>query len=119
MSILTPHSATIRRLINERRARGNSLPADLFREPKWDMLLDLAAQEIVGRKISVTSLCLASGVPATTALRHIDDLCETGLVARRADSFDGRRCNLVLTGTGRDRLCRYFRSLEPRHHVAA
>src|SRR3546814_1843272 len=45
----------------------------LFRsDPAWDMLLDLyLAAERNTRPVSISSLCIASAVPATTALRWI------------------------------------------------
>jgi DNA-binding MarR family transcriptional regulator len=44
-----------------------------------------------GNDLSVSSLCYASGVPATTALRHIQRLEEHGLIEREGDRLDNRR----------------------------
>src|SRR4051812_35709296 len=54
-----------------RLKRNELLGAPLFREPSFDMLLELFATHERGEEISVTSLCYASGVPPTTALRHL------------------------------------------------
>jgi hypothetical protein len=51
-----------------RRLRERLLPAGLFADPAWDMLLDLYAAEIEEQPVSVTSACIAAAAPATTAL---------------------------------------------------
>ena len=73
-----------------RRRRESYFPPDLFGEPSWDMLLDLYAASAGGRDIGVTSLCLASNVPATTALRWVGILEERGLVEKRRAAHDAR-----------------------------
>jgi len=35
-------------------------------DPAWDMLLDLTAARAESRAVSVSSLCIAAGVPTTT-----------------------------------------------------
>ena len=64
------------------------------------MLLDLMANHLRGRRISVSSLCMASGVAQTTALRRISELHDRGLVRRIADEKDGRRVFVELTEQG-------------------
>lgn len=81
----------VRSLIRSRRLREKFLPADLFAEPAWDMLLDLTAASLEGKLITVSSLCLAASVPTTTALRWIKHMTDEGLLIRRADDADGRR----------------------------
>lgn len=75
-----------------RQRRNELVGAPLFRDPAWDMLLELFAAHEGRRKVSVTSLCLASGVPGTTALRQLQLLEEHGLLTRRGNSEDSRRC---------------------------
>jgi DNA-binding MarR family transcriptional regulator len=48
-------------------------------------------QESSGKKISISSACLASSAPATTALRWLAALEQNGLVEKEQDSSDGRR----------------------------
>lgn len=85
----------------ERRAlRPRYLPADLFGEGAWTILLDLFVSEQKGRQVSVTSACYASQVPATTALRHIALLIEFGLVSRSDHPIDKRVKLLSLTSNG-------------------
>lgn len=58
----------LRKIIRARRARDDVFGKDLFADPAWDILLDLAIARAENKQVSVTSLCIASGVPATTAL---------------------------------------------------
>lgn len=83
-------------------------------EPCWDMILDLCISEIEGRKISVTSACLASGVPITTALRWISLLERDGLIEKESDSKDRRRTFLRISKTGFESTFRYFKSISMR-----
>lgn len=89
-------AALVRGIIKARRARERFLPADLFSDPAWDMLLDLTAARLEGRYVSVSSLCIAASVPTTTALRWIRNLCEVGVFERRTDPGDARRAFIVL-----------------------
>ncbi|WP_235982175.1 helix-turn-helix domain-containing protein [Novosphingobium aerophilum] len=72
----------------------------LFTDPAWDMLLDLFIARGRGRSISITSLCIAGCVPATTGLRWIELLVSNGLANRRADETDGRRTFIEISDTG-------------------
>jgi CheY-like chemotaxis protein len=94
----------LRALVAARADRDAIFRTDLFADPAWDMLLDLAVAEATGRPISVTSLCIASGVPTTTALRRIEELQEAGLVQRAPDPADRRRIIVGLTDLGRERM---------------
>jgi len=94
----------LRALLAARADRQAIFKLDLFADPVWDMLLDLAVAEATQQSISVTSLCVASGVPTTTALRRIDDLQAAGLVDRSADTLDRRRILVKLTDAGRQRM---------------
>ena len=108
-----PHPRLIRRILDARRLRARFFKADLFADPAWDMLLDLAAAESEFKRISVTSLCLASGVPPTTALRWIGALADAGLVERLPDRTDGRRAFITLTDAGLTAIAIYFAALGP------
>lgn len=93
----TVTAATVRGAIRARRLRGQFFAPDLFADPAWDMLLDLFAARLEGGHVSVSSLCIASAVPPTTALRWITTLSDAGLVARQDDPADKRRAFIVLT----------------------
>lgn len=94
----------LKALVAARADRDAIFQAGLFSDPAWDMLLDLAVAEATNRPISVTSLCIASGVPTTTALRRIDDLKDAGLLDRVPDPGDRRRILVKLTAVGRERM---------------
>jgi len=97
-----------RALIRQRRLRTDFLPATLFGEPAWDMLLDLYAAHYEGRRVSVSSLCIASSVPSTTALRAIEAMEREGCILRERDPGDGRRIFLKLSDVRRAELDAYF-----------
>ncbi|MCT8267798.1 MULTISPECIES: response regulator [Afifella] len=94
----------LRALVAARTDRDAIFKAKLFSDPAWDMMLDLAVAEATGRFVSVTSLCLASGVATTTALRRIDELQEADLIMRFPDETDRRRTLVRLTETGLERM---------------
>lgn len=85
-----------RRIISERRRRERTLGSELFADPAWDMLLDLYAAHHERRNVSVSSLCIAAAVPATTALRWIKTMTDKGMLWRAADANDGRRIYISL-----------------------
>lgn len=81
-------------LYRERRRRSRGFDPDLFGEPAWDILLDLHIQHCSARQVSVSSACLASNVPPTTALRWLGKLSDEGLIAI-ASSLRDRRLRIV------------------------
>jgi DNA-binding MarR family transcriptional regulator len=95
-------------MIRARRLRATYLPADLFADPAWDMLLDLLQAEIVQHRVPVSSLCIAAAVPATTALRWIKSMTDRGLLVRRDDPHDGRRVFIEMAPATSAGLRRYF-----------
>jgi hypothetical protein len=106
-----PDPRLLRRIIRQRQLRARFFDGDLFADPAWDMLLDLAAARAEHKRVSVTSLCIASGVPPTTALRWIGQLTESGLLQRIEDDTDRRRAFITLTDRAADAMARYFAEL--------
>lgn len=102
----------VRRMLRQRRMREQYFPADLFADPAWDMLLDLYAARLERQPVSVSSLCIAAAVPATTALRWIKTMTDAGLFLREADPLDGRRIFIALSEGAFDAMARYFEALE-------
>lgn len=101
-------ASQVRDLLRARRLREEILPGDLFADPAWDMLLDLLAARLEQERVSVSSLCIASAVPPTTALRWIRTLTEKGFVHRQADPHDGRRVFIALTEETANAMTRWF-----------
>ena len=106
-----PDPRLIRRIIRQRQLRARFFDGDLFADPAWDMLLDLTAARAEHTRVSVTSLCIASGVPPTTALRWIGQMTEAGLLQRVEDETDRRRAFITLTDKAADAMARYFAEL--------
>lgn len=104
--------ALIKGLIRARRLRSQFFPADLFADPAWDMLLDLMTARLEGRGVAVSSLCIASEVPPTTALRWINTMTEANLFTRVADSKDGRRVFIELTDVAERAMAAYLAGLQ-------
>jgi len=102
----------VRRMLRQRRMREQHFPADLFADPAWDMLLDLHASRLERQPVSVSSLCIAAAVPATTALRWIKTMTDAGLFLREADPHDGRRIFIGLADSAHEAMGRYFEALE-------
>ena len=103
-----PDPRLVRRIIRQRQLRARFFDGDLFGDPAWDMLLDLTAARAEHARVSVTSLCIASGVPPTTALRWIGQMTEGGLLERIEDETDRRRAFITLTDKAADGMARYF-----------
>jgi len=103
-----PDARLIRSLIRQRQIRARFFDGELFSDPAWDMLLDLTAARVEQKRVSVTSLCIASGVPPTTALRWIGQMVEAGLFFRVCDDSDRRRAFIELTDKAIDAMARYF-----------
>lgn len=93
-----------RRIISFRRKRDSMFDRILFADPEWDILLDLFAQGGVGRRVSMSSLCIAAAVPTTTAVRCINAMVEQGLLARSRDANDARRVLIELTEESRHKM---------------
>jgi DNA-binding MarR family transcriptional regulator len=92
-----PPQVRVRRYLRQRRAREAAFPAGTFSDPAWDILLDLYASDLEGRRVSVSSACFAAAVPPTTALRWIRKLVEDGALTRVQDPKDGRRVYVTLS----------------------
>ncbi len=107
-----PDPRHVRQLIARRQARAKFFEGELFADPAWDMLLDLTAAHAEHARVSVTSLCIAAAVPATTALRWIKQLVDSGVFVRVADSSDRRRAFIALSDQSTDAMARYFGEVE-------
>ncbi|GAA0275021.1 hypothetical protein GCM10009127_14500 [Alteraurantiacibacter aestuarii] len=103
-----PDPRLVRRIIHQRQLRARFFDGDLFADPAWDMLLDLTAARVEHNRVSVTSLCIASGVPPTTALRWISQMTDSGLLERVEDDTDRRRAFIALSDKATDGMARYF-----------
>lgn len=102
-----------------RRARQKAFDGLNFdREPAWDIILDLASRMANGG-ISVTSACIASAVPLTTALRHLGELERAGLIEIKRHPTDARARIVTLSDRGSNSIRRYFESVTARARNSA
>lgn len=99
-ALIVYHLTVAREIYAERRRRHKFLPADLFGEPTWDILLDLYIAAREERRVPTTSACIGAHVPPTTALRWLRILEARGLIEREDDGRDGRRTFVRLTWRG-------------------
>ncbi|MDP5103820.1 MAG: winged helix DNA-binding protein [Erythrobacter sp.] len=114
-----PDPKMVRQVIANRQARARFFDPALFGDPAWDMLLDLTAAHGEGAQVSVTSLCIAAGVPATTALRWLTQMVESGIFQRVPDPADRRRAFIALTDKAVAAMAGYFASLRVPVELAA
>jgi DNA-binding MarR family transcriptional regulator len=91
-----------------RLKRNQALDASLFRDPAWEMLLDLLLADEDGKPLSVSALCHGSGVAMTTALRHVQRLVDHGFIVRHGDLHDQRRTFLTLVPSKKAELTRFL-----------
>lgn len=96
-----PLVTAAQREISRRRSRRRLEQHEVVGETGWNILFDLYVMAAHGRRVSITSACIASGAPPTTGLRYVSVLEENDLVLRQADPKDCRRAFLRLTEQGR------------------
>lgn len=99
-AVAARHLTIAREIYAERRRRHRFLPADLFGEPTWDILIDLYIAYREGRRVPTTSSCIGAHVPPTTALRWLRILETRDLIEREDDGRDGRRTFVRLSAQG-------------------
>ena len=85
----------IEKYLRLRKFRSDIFSDGIFHDASWDIILDLYVNH--DRHISISSACIASGSPSTTALRHIKDLEMRGYLFRHPDPTDNRRCFVNLS----------------------
>ncbi len=99
------------RLIDQRRSRRRFLPAELFHEPAWEMLLALYVSHEEGRVMNVKGLVACADAPVTTSQRWIEHLAKLQLVTRGVDAVDRRRVEVSLTPAGVDAIRAYLEAM--------
>jgi DNA-binding MarR family transcriptional regulator len=97
-----------KRLLRERTLREKMFDGIEFGEPAWDILLNLYIAHHEGKLVSVSSLCLVAGVPATTALRWISAMEARGQLLRHKDPVHKRRMFMSLSPEALSSMDRYL-----------
>jgi predicted transcriptional regulator len=93
---------TVKAIMRVHSAQAKLLGYGLVDDAAWIMLLDLLLMHLEGKTLAVTSLCVGSGVPVTTALRRLDQLISKGLALKSPDRADRRRLLVSITPKGID-----------------
>ena len=101
-------------VLADRRTRRQFLPAELFHEPAWDMLLALFVSRDDRQPMNIKALVSMSDAPVTTSQRWIEHLHKLKLIDRVIDPADRRRVEISLSHTGDQAMRAYLRSLLQR-----
>ena len=105
----------IQQIIADRHDRERFFAEEMFADPAWDILLELALAEQQQRRVCVTTLCIGSRVPQTTALRWIKHMTDMKWLVRRDDPLDARRKFIELSAETSARMRAYLLSLGSHH----
>jgi DNA-binding MarR family transcriptional regulator len=93
-------------------SRNSFLDRSLIYDPGWMILLTLKIDELRKQKNQVTTVCMDSGAPATTALRWIKLLESRSLIVIEPDRNDGRRKYVSLTEEASSAMSSYLRNIQ-------
>lgn len=104
-------------MMKDRQIRSKYFDAQILNGPAWDILIDLAAAGLQGRAVPTSSACASTQAPFSTALRHVNQLVEAGLVKRTIDPGDKRRTLLELEPEALEQMSRYLASSWEMHAV--
>lgn len=94
--------------IHQRRCYWPRVPLG---DPHWLMMLELFIAAEEQRLVSVSSLCMAAGVPSTTALRYVRALEDKDIFERTIHPKDRRICHIQLSADARRQMERYLLSV--------
>ncbi|ANB03177.1 response regulator [Ectothiorhodospira sp. BSL-9] len=95
--------------------RGRYFDPDVCNGATWNILIDLMIARLAGRPDYVSSLAVGSGIPLTTALRHVEELVNRGLVRKERDPSDRRRVFLWLTDDAALRMEQFLEECAQEH----
>jgi CheY-like chemotaxis protein/DNA-binding MarR family transcriptional regulator len=104
-------------MMKDRQIRSKYFDAQILNGPAWDILIDLAAAGLQGRAVPTSSACASTQAPFSTALRHVNQLVEAGLVKRTIDPGDKRRTLLELEPEALEQMTRYLASSWEMHSI--
>lgn len=104
----------VEKTLHEHRSRYVVIDQALFREPAWDILLELFLGTLKGQRLSVSNACIATNIPESTALRHLRSMEERGYISRTRDEGDRRRIYVELTRDSIERLTQFFHDMAQR-----
>jgi DNA-binding MarR family transcriptional regulator len=91
-------------LVFARRARGAVFGGGLFSDPAWDILLELYAARLGGRRMSLQDLALAIETPASTTRRWVSVLEHRALIRTLVQTDEPSCIWISLTDEGASRM---------------
>jgi DNA-binding MarR family transcriptional regulator len=98
-------------LVSQIHQRRRYWPRVPLGDPHWLMMLELFIAAEEQRLVSVSSLCMAAGVPSTTALRYVRILEDQDVFERTVHPKDRRICHIRLSADARRQMDRYLASV--------
>jgi|GEM_PF-415498 len=98
----------IRLLLKYQHNKSKYFDPAVLAGPSWEILLDLAEASLRGEAVPASSASATTLVPLSTALRHVNNLVEAGLVRRWTDPKDKRRTLLELEPHAKAAMHRYL-----------
>jgi DNA-binding MarR family transcriptional regulator/FixJ family two-component response regulator len=93
--------------LSRARLREKLFGAVGLRHSGWMLLLMLAEAQAGGSELTIKGAAYSAGLPLSSALRTINEMCAGGLIARRGDAKDARRSFITLTPLGQSQFARY------------
>jgi DNA-binding MarR family transcriptional regulator len=100
--------ADVQGALRDRARRREHLCSEILTEPAWDILLELYAYDLLGRRPPVAELTDRINVPSTTSLRWIKMLEAEGLVRREIGSGSAAGVCVYLAPKGLQAMEGYF-----------
>lgn len=105
------------KIIKSQQSRTKFLDPSLINETNWGILLNLAVAGLRGESVTTSSAYAAAPVPLSTAVRHVKQLIDAGLIRRVGDLKDKRRTFLELQPQASDMMNGYLRASWEIHHA--
>lgn len=103
-----------RQLMAQRKLRRQYLPAELFHEPAWDMLIALFVAHDNDQPMNIKALVAMADAPVTTSQRWIEHLHKLRLIDRVIDPADRRRVEISLSNSGFEAVKGYLSAVAKR-----
>ena len=105
------------RLVKEERERAR-IRDQLFRplalgHTGWGLVLALAEAHASGNDLTIKSAAYAAGLPLSSALRRMNEMCASAMLEKREDPSDARRTFVRLTPAGLSQLALYLTRAAP------
>jgi DNA-binding MarR family transcriptional regulator/AmiR/NasT family two-component response regulator len=106
-----PLQALVAEECRRARLRGRIFGALGLSHSNWLLLLVMAEAQWSGTELTVKSAAYSAGLPLSSALRKINEMCASGLITKTEDPHDARRSFVALTASGQASLTSYLSEL--------